>query len=274
VSSLTDRSAGGIRRDEEQWGTVITVDVRDHADGNLVRPDVVEACFVWFRRVDDLFSTWRPDTEIMRIGAGTLRPEDASPEVDEVLALCESLRLETGGAFDIRAGGLPGVPPRPGRAPLDPSGLVKGWAVARAGEMLRAGGATDFCVSAGGDLVAAGSPGHAPDGWRVGVQHPWERDRVAAVLVVRDAAVATSGRYERGDHIIDPRTGGAARGLAAVTVVGPDLTIADAYATAVMVRGPDDGMQWLARRPGYEAMAIGDDRAVVTTPDFDRYRVS
>ena len=139
--------------------------------------------------------------------------------------------------------------------------------------MLRDAGARRFFVSAGGDLVAVGHPDESPPGWRVGVQHPWELDRVAAVLVVDGAAVATSGRYERGEHIIDPRSGRPAAGLASVTVVGPDLAVADAYATAAMVLGPVEGMLWLADRIGYEAMGIGDDRSVVTTSGFERYRV-
>jgi thiamine biosynthesis lipoprotein len=266
---MTARVGWGIRRAEEQWGTVITLDVRDDIDEGTV-----DACFDWFRRVDDLFSTWRTDTEIMRVGDGRLRAEDASTEVREVLDLCEHMRLESHGAFDISVGANPDLPPLPGRAPLDPSGLVKGWAVAKAGEMLRDAGAQSFFVSAGGDLVARGRPQHDEGaGWRVGVQHPWERDRVAAVLAVSDRAVATSGRYERGEHIIDPRSGRAVEGLASVTVVGPDLTVADAYATATMVLGPLDGMLWLASRVGYEGMAIGDDRVVTMTAGFDRYRV-
>ncbi len=208
----------------------------------------------------------------MRIGRGELRPDDASPEVREVLDLCEQMRLESRGAFDIGAGAHPSLPPRPGRAPLDPSGLVKGWAVARAGQMLRDAGATNFSVSAGGDLIAGGYPHDGAAGWRVGVQHPWEHDRVAAVLTVSDRAVATSGRYERGEHIIDPRSGLPAYGLASVTVVGPDLALADAYATATMVLGPIDGMRWLATRVGYEGIAIGDDRVVTTTPGLAQYR--
>ena len=264
---MVTRVGPGIRRAEEQWGTVITLDVRDDID-----EEVIDGCFDWFRRVDDLFSTWRPDTEIMRIGRGTLLPEDASPEVREVLDLCEQMRLESYGAFDISVGANPDLPARPGRAPLDPSGLVKGWAVAKAGEMLRNAGASSFFVTAGGDLVARGRPQHdEAGGWRVGVQHPWERDRVAAVLSISDRAVATSGRYERGEHIIDPRSGRPAEGLASVTVVGPDLAVADAYATATMVLGPVDGMPWLASRVGYEGMAIGDDHVVTTTAGFARY---
>jgi thiamine biosynthesis lipoprotein len=252
-----------VRRVEEMWGTVISVDVRDAVDAA-----VIDECFEWFRRVDDLFSTWKPDTEIMRIGRNELRVEDASPEVQEVLARCDEMRVETGGAFDIAFGArIPGAPR------LDPSGLVKGWAVARAADRLATAGATCFCVNAGGDVLTRGRPAGS-DGWRVGIQHPWERNRVASVLSVDDAAVATSGLYERGMHVLDPRTGVPARELASVTVVGADLTVADAYATATVVLGASEGMRWLATRAGYEGMAIAEGRTVVLTPGFDRYRVS
>jgi thiamine biosynthesis lipoprotein len=256
-----------VRRVEEMWGTMISVDVRDDVDEH-----VVDACFDWFRRVDDLFSTWRNDTEIMQIARGDLPREFASPEVRAVLELSEQMRLESNGAFDITAAArIRGKLPR-GQSPLDPSGIVKGWAVARAGDMLTAAGASCFFVNAGGDVLTRGRP-PGTTGWRVGIQHPWERDRVAAVLSVADTGVATSGRYERGDHVLDPRTGRPATGLASVTVVGPDLAVADAYATAAVVLGPAEGMRWLATRAGYEGMCITDNRSVLLTPRFDRYRV-
>ncbi len=257
----------GLRRVEEMWGTVISVDVRDDVDEHAV-----DACFEWFRRVDELFSTWRNDSEIMQIARGDLRREHASPEVREVLELSEQMRLESNGAFDVTAASrLRGKPAR-GQSPLDPSGIVKGWAVARAGAVLEKAGASRFFVNAGGDVLTRGHPDDAP-GWRVGIQHPWERDRVATVLSVTNAGVATSGRYERGDHVLDPRTGRPATGLASVTVVGPDLAVADAYATAAVVLGPAEGLRWLATRAGYEGMCITDNRSVLLTPGFDRYRV-
>ena len=256
-------------RVEAQWGTVITVDVRDPID-----EQVVDECFAWFGRVDDLFSTWRPESEIMRIGRGERTVENASSEVREVLALSEEMRRESCGAFDIAFAAEGKVAPRDGFAPLDPSGIVKGWAVARAGEMLLAAGASCFFVNAGGDILVRGCPRESPAGWRVGIQHPWQRDRVAAVVAVAGGAVATSGRYERGEHVFDPASGQAVRGLASVTVVGPDLAVADAYATATMVLGPDAGMRWLAECAGYEGFGITENRAVLSTPGFARYRVS
>jgi thiamine biosynthesis lipoprotein len=255
-----------VHRVEQIWGTAIGVDVRDRVD-----PVEVDAVFAWFHRIDDLFSTWRDDTEISRLGRGDLRLTDASVEVRTVLALCDRVMEESHGAFDITIGADPRVEPREGFGPIDPSGLVKGWALDRAAASLQRAGAANFSINAGGDVVTRGRP-EPGDVWRVGIQHPWDRMSIAAVVGGTDLAVATSGRYERGEHIIDPRTGTHPHGVMAVTVVGDELAIADGYATAALVMGVD-GMAWLAERDGFEGMAITDDRTVITTDGFARYRV-
>jgi FAD:protein FMN transferase len=219
----------------------------------------VEAAFAWLREVDATFSTYRADSEISRLDRGELRLADCRPEVDEVLTRCLALERATGGYFSVRAGGR-----------LDPSGLVKGWAVAGAGERLAAGGARDFCINAGGDVVARGRP--QPDRrWRVGIRHPEEHGKLAAVLEVEDLAVATSGEYERGAHILDPHTGEPPRGLLSVTIVGPDLATADAYATAAFAMGAA-GPEWAATLDGYDAMCITADHRVLSTAGFARHR--
>ncbi|MCU1378241.1 MAG: ApbE family lipoprotein [Acidimicrobiales bacterium] len=254
-------------RVEPHWGTMITLDVRDRID-----VDLVDRTFRWFRRVDDLFSTWRPDSEISRLARRELTIDETDADVREVLELCDQFFGDSGGAFDIRVGAHPDVRPREGLGPIDPSGMVKGWALQRAASCLRDAGVNNFTINAGGDVVCAG---HAEPGanWRVGIQHPWRRDRVAAVVDVSDLGVATSGRYERGDHIIDPRTNVPAIGLMSVTVIASDLAIADGYATAALVLGRE-GMEWLSERDDVAAMAIADDTTVVTTGSFDRHRVS
>ena len=216
-----------------------------------VAPRSAAGVFAWLRRVDALFSTYRRESEISRLDRGELALADADPLVREVLEHCERLREETRGYFDARAGGR-----------LDPSGLVKGWAVERAAALLDASGEQRFCISAGGDLVARGGP------WRVGVRHPRRRRRLAAALSVHDAAVATSGAYERGAHVIDPHTRRPARGAHSVTVVGPDLAAADAYATAAFAMGAA-GPAWTAGLDGYEAMTVIGER-VLSTPGFAR----
>jgi thiamine biosynthesis lipoprotein len=220
----------------------------------------VEPAFAWLREVDATFSTYREDSEISRLDRGELTLADCRPEVDEVLTRCLELERATAGFFSVRASGR-----------LDPSGYVKGWAVARAAGRLASAGARHFCIDAAGDIVARGRP--EPDRlWRIGIRHPQEHERLAAVVAVEDLAVATSGEYERGAHIIDPHTGAPPSGLLSVTIVGPDLALADAYATAAFAMGAD-GPAWTATLDGYEAMCITSDRRVLTTPGFERHRV-
>jgi thiamine biosynthesis lipoprotein len=198
--------------------------------------------FAWLRWVDATFSTYRSDSEISRLDRG--ERFEPHPLVRSVLARCEALRVETGGLFDVRAGGR-----------LDPSGYVKGWAVQRAAVF----GHGRFLIDAGGDMVLRGR-------WRVGVRHPYETDCLAAAITVADCAVATSAGYERGDHIIDPRTRRPARGLASVTIVGGDLGTVDAYATAAFVAGDPHWSSSLT------AMTIARDR-VFTTATWPRGRI-
>jgi FAD:protein FMN transferase len=236
-------------------GMPIGIDARD-ADA-----DAVEAAFDWLREVDAIFSTYREDSDLSRLDRGELTLAECRPELDEVLTRCLALERATGGYFSVRAAGR-----------LDPSGFVKGWAVEGAAERLAAAGAARFCIDAGGDVVARGRP--APDRlWRVGIRHPVELDRLAAVVAVEDLAVATSGEYERGPHILDPHTGLPPEGLVSVTVVGPDLAVADAYATAAFAMGAG-GPAWTATLDGYDAMCVTSDRRVLATPGFERHRAS
>jgi thiamine biosynthesis lipoprotein len=219
----------------------------------------VEPAFDWLRLVDATFSTYREDSDIRRLDRGELTIAGCRPEVDEVLTRCVELERATGGYFSVRPAGH-----------LDPSGYVKGWAVARAAELLARAGARDFMINAAGDVTASGRP--SPDRrWRVGIRHPVELEKLAAVLAVEDLAVATSGEYERGAHIVDPHTGSAPTGLLSVTVVGPDLALADAYATAAFAMGAA-GAAWTATLDGYDALCITSDQRVLSTPGFARHR--
>ena len=245
--------APGLRRIEHVMGMPVIVDVRDdHVDA-----DAVGEVFEWLRLVDARFSTFRQDSEVCRIDRGDLSLEQAHPDVRAVLARCEELCDETGGYFDVRAGAS---------RLLDPSGLVKGWSVDRAAALLDASGAMNYTINAGGDARLRG--GALPeDTWRIGIQHPRERDRVAAVLETRDLAIATSGAYERGEHVIDPHTRRPPTGVLSVTVIGPDLATVDAYATAAFAMGPRCA-QWTAGLSGYEAMTILADGRVLLTQGF------
>jgi thiamine biosynthesis lipoprotein len=240
-------------RVERIMGTVVSIDVRDP---DLQVPAVtaaIEAAVAWLRDVDGRFSVYREGSEIRRLDRGELALDDCHPDVRHVLRSCDDLRIATEGAFDARRH-------RPDGG-LDPSGFVKGWAVDEAADLLVAAGARSFSINAGGDVVVRGepSPGKA---WRVGVRHPQDPARVAAVLEVRGGAVATSGLYERGAHIRDPRSGAVPEELVSVTVLGPHLGPADAYATAAFAMG-SSGPAWVAAHPGFGVLAI--DRAGIVT---------
>ena len=247
------------------WGTAISLDVRQPCP-----PEVVDEVFEWFERVDGVFSTWREDSEVSRLHRGELRVEACSADLRTVMQLCDEVTEETRGAFDIRVGADPRVAARPGLAPLDPSGIVKGWALERASTRLREQGIDRFSITAGGDLIVADPP-PGRDAWCVGIQHPFERGCIAAAIGCTRTGVATSGRYELGDHIIDPRSGRPARGLMAATVVCDDLARADAYATAAIVMG-DDAMEWLTDDVAVAALVITNDREVVTNDAFAALR--
>jgi len=248
-------AAEPLRRVERVMGIPVGIDVRDRG----VDPGALDRAFAHLRWVDATFSPFVADSEISRLDAGTLALRDASPEVRAVLEQCAALARRTGGWFDVHATGR-----------LDPSGFVKGWALDGAAATLAAAGARSFCLHAGGDVLVRGerAPGQP---WRVGVQHPLRRDRVAAVLRARDLGVATSGAYERGPHVIDPHRGRPPVGVLSVTVAAPGLGLADAYATAAFAMGLDVPA-WTATLRDCEALTILADGRVLSTPGLERLR--
>jgi len=235
-------------------GMPIVVDVRDEVD-----EAVLDQLFDWFREVDERFSTYKGTSEISRLNRGEMHVRECHPDVREVLARCDELREETDGYFDHRYRAFDDI---------DPSGLVKGWSVDRGTRILDDAGLTNYSVNAGGDIALRGAalPGHV---WSVGIEHPRLRDRVAAVIETNDIAIATSGAYARGDHVVDPHTGNPPTGVLSVTIVGPNVATADAYATAAFAMG-QQGPAWTARLAPYEALTILADETSLLTNGFPR----
>ena len=208
------------------------------------------------RAVDEMFSTYKPNSFISRLNRHDITVADCPPEVAAVLALGETARRESGGAFNIE------MPGPDGKLVLDPSGVVKGWAIEKAAATLAALPDTDFCLSGGGDITcrtvdAAAAP------WRIGVEDPTDPSRVVAVVPIRTGGVATSGTAHRGQHLHDPRTGRPPTGIASVTVVASSLTWADIDATAAYVHGRN-AVEWLRTRPGRSGFIVWDDGTMTT----------
>ena len=205
------------------------------------------------RWVDEVFSTWRSDSEVSRLGRGEITLADCHPAVAEVLRLGDDARVSSGGAFDVCLPGPDGV------RRLDPSGVVKGWAVDRAVAPLIALPDTDVCLSAGGDMVChVADPGGEP--WLVGIEDPHDATRLVARVPVHRGAVATSGSAHRGAHVVDARSGRPADALASVTVIGAHLTDVDIDATAALALGLD-GPGWLRSRLRTGVVVWADGRA-------------
>lgn len=246
--SVVTETTPTMRRVEHLMGMPISLAIRGRCAGSDEAEQAWVSVLESLDEVDQIFSTYRPDSEICRLGRGELRLEDCSLVVHDVLRLAERAAAESGGAFDVFR------PDAHGQLVLDPSGIVKGWAVQRASVSLAALEATDFCLSAGGDMVCrTGAPGSP--GWRIGIEDPFDPSQVVAVVPIRNGAVATSGLSRRGAHIADPRTGTTPAHFASVTVVAADLTWADIDATAGFVLGRD-AAQWLASRPGRTGVLV------------------
>jgi thiamine biosynthesis lipoprotein len=206
------------------------------------------------RAPDRVFSTYRDDSAISRLGRGEITLADCPPEVREVLELGQIARVQSDGAFDVRRRTATG------ETVLDPSGVVKGWAVQRASGWLHALPDTDFCLSAGGDMVChTDDPAGQP--WRVGIEDPADPHRLIAIVPVRRGAVATSGTAHRGEHVVDARTGRPPPAVASVTVVAGTLTWADIDATAAYAL--DGGAAtWLRARTGRAGLVVWRDGRV------------
>lgn len=229
----------GGRRTQTVMGMPITIDLRDQATSD---PALDEA-FAELIRVDELFSPFLPDSAVSQMNAGLLDARDAGGLVAEVIRLCRHYAALTDGYFAAWSADR-----------FDPSGLVKGWAMARACAVLDAHGARNYFLDAAGDVRTRGHNGRGAP-WRVGIRHPVQREKVARVVLAHDLAVATSGTYEKGRHIYNPHSGLPATSWISFTVVGPDIVAADVYATAAFAMGPR-GLDFIEGLSDYEGYAI------------------
>lgn len=242
-------------------GTVFSFDVRGYAEASRVRA-ALEAAVAFLHHADEIFSTYRPNSQISRLTRGELALPQCHLDVWDVLRLCEDAERRSDGWFSAWYEGGP-------RNNFDPTGLVKGWAVERAARMLASAHATAVCVNGGGDIQLLGGP------WRIGISDPLTQGGLTAVVEVGakacETAVATSGPAERGCRVVNPHTGGPPiTALASMTVICPTLTAADAWATAAYAMG-DQARTWLEELPDAEGFAITSDGDTWHTSGFSRY---
>lgn len=236
-------------------GMPVSVEVRDEG----ARHRAIEKVFDYFRSVDERFSTYKHGSEISRFNRGEIAQGNLSDDMHEVFALAEDEKRKTGGYFDIK---------KPDGS-TDPSGIVKGWAIKRAAEILRGAGCKYFYIDAGGDIQASAPHGSRP--WKVGIRSPFNRGEIIKSLDISDNGVATSGTYIRGQHIYDPhRPGQEIADIVSITVVADDIYKADIAATAAFAMG-SRGVEFVSNMPGYEAYQIDANGNALMTKGFSKY---
>lgn len=235
-------------------GMPITVEVVD----DHISEAAIKDTFAYFETIDQRYSTYKPESEISKINRGLPR-KHWSYEMREVLKLCEKTKQETDGFFDIEHNGT-----------LDPSGLVKGWAIDQAAKRLQKRHIADFYIEAGGDiqthgLNADGNP------WRIGIRNPFNTQEIVKVLQVGIAGVATSGTYIRGQHIYDPHTPDKpVHEVKSLTVIGRNIYDADRFATAAFAMG-EAGIKFIEALPGLEGYLIDRHKTATMTSGFNQY---
>ncbi len=246
-----------MRQTRLLMGMPITVDVVDATDTTRL-----DTAFSYFEAVDRRFSTYRDDSEISAINQARLDEADYSDEMREVFALAEQTKRESLGYFDIR---------KPGGG-LDPSGIVKGWAIRNAARIIKESGARDFFIDAGGDIQSCGTNA-AGKAWSVGIRSPFNETEIIKVVYPHCRGVATSGSYARGQHIYDPHDPGREAGeIVGLTVIGPDVFEADRFATAAFAMGRF-GIAFIEEMPGLEGYMVDDRGRATLTSGFDGYCV-
>lgn len=222
--------------------------------------DTLEAAFAYLVAIDKRFSTYKEDSEISRINRGEVAQSAASEEMREILVLAEKTKAETDGYFDIR---------RPDGL-IDPSGIVKGWAVQNVAMLIQRAGYEDYFVNAGGDIAMGGKNAEGED-WSVGIRNPFDFTEIVKVVYPRGKGIATSGSYVRGDHIYNPHAPGEKlKDIVSVTIIGPNVLEADRFATAAFAMGKG-AIAFVESLWGFEGYAIDKDGTASMTSGLGAY---
>ncbi|MER9722650.1 MULTISPECIES: FAD:protein FMN transferase [unclassified Mesorhizobium] len=233
-------------------GMPITVDVGGASNGELI-----DTVFGYFEHIDLRFSTYRADSEITAINRGDIPVVEWCGEMTEVFALARQTKDETDGYFDIR---------KPDGS-LDPSGIVKGWAIRNAAAIVQRAGISDFFIEAGGDVQSSGKNASGHD-WSVGIRNPFNADEIVKIVYPRGRGVATSGTYVRGQHIYNPHgIGSPIQDIVSLTIIGADVLEADRFATAAFAMGRD-GILFIEQTPGLEGYVIDTNGRATPTTGF------
>ncbi len=236
-------------------GMPVTVEIADERAAK----DDLGMVFSYFVYVDDTFSTYKKGSEITKINKRRMLRGEWSSDMREIFDLAEQTKQETGGYFDIMTP----------EGSYDLSGIVKGWAIRNAARMIAGAGFKNFYVDAGGDIQTGRLN---PEGkfWSVGIRNPFNTKEIVKTVHLKDEGIATSGTYERGEHIWNPLEKKMVADIVSLSVVGPDIYEADRFATAAFAMGKK-GIVFIESRPGLEGYMIDKKGIATMTSGFSQY---
>ncbi len=229
-------------------------------DNDKKTAEIIQKVFNYFTYIDSIFSTYKPESEITKINNKQLPISEASPIVKKVFALCEQTKQETNGYFNINHKGF-----------IDPSGIVKGYAIHQGAEILRKNGYKDFCVEIAGDIEVSGTNNGNP--WRIGIENPFNRKEIIKIIALINKGIATSGNYIRGKHIYNPVTKKGTDEVISISVIGPNAYEADRFATAAFAIGIK-GIEFIEKLKDFEAYMVTKNKQAYYTEGFEKFVVS
>jgi thiamine biosynthesis lipoprotein len=211
----------------------------------------IEKVIDYFKSVDAKYSPFKETSEVGKLNRG----EKVSKEMTQILRLAQDLKEQTGGYFDIvRPDGK-----------INPSGIVKGWAIAQAADILRNLGYKRFYIDAGGDAEIVGK------NWKWGIRNPFNIAEIVKVLKLSNCGIATSGTYERGQHIYDPvGKKNAITDIVSLTVIGPNVFEADKFSTPAFAMGKR-GIEFIEKQKDLEGYMIDKNGIATMTTGFGKY---
>lgn len=239
-------------------GMHITIEV---VDENVTQKDI-DVIYDYFTYIDKKFSTYKKTSEITQINLGKIQKREYSSDMKKILTLCEKTKKETNGYFDVLHNGK-----------IDPSGIVKGWAIWNSTKLLEKNGFKNFYVDAGGDIQVSGKNGEGQP-WTVGIRNPFNNSEIIKVVVLGNHGIATSGTSMRGQHIYNPHKSNTnISDIVSISVIGPNVYEADRFATAAFAMGLN-GIQFIERLLKFEGYMIDKNGIATYTSGFERFVVN
>ncbi len=235
----------------------VTIDINE----TNIDKSVFDKVFEYLRYIDNKFSTYKNNSEIEKINRKEIHYYEYSKDMKTILKLSEKTKKETNGYFDIKHNDK-----------LDPSGIVKGFAIHKACQILKKSGYKNYYIEIAGDIEISGLNQDRKK-WRVGIENPFSRGEIIKVLELTNKGIATSGKYIRGEHIWNNTKDQTKNEAISITVISNNVYNADRFATAAFAMG-EKGILFIEKLKNTEGYMVMNNKKAIFTSGFEKYQVA